>query len=63
MLDLYVFIATIAVNIIVTVVFTWSKVVLGDPVISLQVLDANILRVKHCIYLVKTNQFRAIIVD
>ena len=55
---------TIAViTIVVTVVFTWSEIVLGNPIISLQVLDANILRVKHCIYLVKPNQFCAIIVD
>ena len=38
-------------------------IVLGDPIISLQVVDAHILRVKHGIYLVETNQLRAIIVD
>jgi hypothetical protein len=28
---------------------------LRDPIISLQVVDAHILRVKHGIYLVETN--------
>ena len=57
-------VATIAVIIIfVTVVFTWSEIVLRDPIVSLQVLDTNIFRVEDCIYLVKSHQFRAIVVD
>ena len=64
-LVLHLFVTTIAVTIVivVAVVFTWSKIVLGDRIISLQVVDAHILRVKHGIYLVETKQLRAIIVD
>ncbi len=62
---LHLFVTTIAVTIVIVIaiVYTWSKIVLGDPIISLQVVDVHILRVKHGIYLVETNQLRAIIVD
>ena len=58
-------VATIAIIIIiiVTVVFTGSEIVLRDPIVSLQVLDTNIFRVEDCIYLVKSHQFRTIVVD
>ncbi len=56
-LILHLFVTTIAVTIVIViaVVFTWSKIVLRDPIISLQVVDVHILRVKHGIYLVETN--------
>ena len=60
-LGLHLFVTTIAVTIfiVVAVVFTWSKIVLGDPIISLHVVDAHILRVKHGVYWLKpTNSVR-----
>ena len=57
-LILNLFVTTFAVTIVIVViavVFTWSKIILRDPIISLQVVDAHILRVKHGIYLVETN--------
>ncbi len=45
------------------IVFPWTKVVLSNSVITLQVFNLYILSVKHSLYLTIANVIRSKIVD
>ncbi len=54
---------TITIPVVVTVIIPRTKVILGNPVVSVEVLNTDILRVKHHVDLIEPNQLRPIIVD
>jgi hypothetical protein len=49
--------------ILFTIVLTWSKIILRDSIVALQIFDPDIFRIKYSRDLAPANVFRLIVMD